>query len=270
MDILSAIIYGVIQGITEFLPISSSGHLALIPPLLKIDDPGVTFDLTMHIGTAFAVIIYFRSDLIAIMREAFTILKLKGGSKNNHPFIKNILISTFVTGVLGLLMKNMASSWGRSPEVIVFNLSFFGLLMWLFDLKGSRKRDNAKNELMATNLEIKKSIFIGFFQALAVFPGVSRSGSTLSISRLLGLNRLEAARYSFILSLPIILAGLLLKLPDSQGDIQISVVVLGVFISFIVGILSIHWFLKMISKWGLWVFFIYRLILSIIVLLITR
>ena len=268
MDVLSAIIYGIIQGVTEFLPISSSGHLALAPAILKIKDPGVAFDLTMHLGTALAVIVYFRSDLFKMFGEFGSVFKLKKFDPKKSPYLFNIILSTFVTGVIGLTIKNIAATWGRSPIIIASNLFLFGLIMWLFDLWGSRERDNAKDELMTSHLEVKKSLLIGLFQALAVFPGVSRSGATLSISRILGLNRYEAARYSFILSLPIILAGFLLKLPELSGEINITITIIGVLVSFVVGMISIHWFLKIISKWGLVVFFIYRAILALVVIII--
>lgn len=262
MTWLDATFYGVIQGITEFLPVSSSGHLALLPHYLKINDPGVPFDLAMHVGTALAVFVYFFKDIRSIFTSALSKDQLldKGAGRN---WIINMGISTFVTFTLAFLIKDFASDFGRSAGIISLNLVLFGALMWYFDHRGVKEETN----LMSEKIDFKRSLLIGLFQGMAVFPGVSRSGGTLTISRWLNLSRLEATRFSFLLSLPVIMAGFVYKLPEvmnSTASFAMSDLIIGLVLSFVVGLATIHYFLKFISSTGLWVFSIYRFILAIV------
>lgn len=268
MDILQATFYGIIQGLTEFLPISSSGHLALLPKFLNIKDPGVAFDLTMHVGTALAVILYFRKELKELIKDTFwTVLGKKEKLTSRSLLPLYMIASTVTTLLLVVVLKGFVESWGaRAPKIIAFNLAFFGLLMFWADFKGSK----SSNELMVKKDQWKKALLIGFFQGFAIFPGVSRSGATLTISRFLGLERDEASRYSFLLSLPIILGGFVLKLPelliaDGQG-VSIIACLWGTLMSFIMGLLSIHFFLKLIQNLGLGVYAIYRILLAGVIL----
>ncbi|MBG07779.1 MAG: undecaprenyl-diphosphatase [Halobacteriovoraceae bacterium] len=268
MDILQATFYGIIQGLTEFLPISSSGHLALLPKFLKIKDPGVAFDLTMHVGTALAVILYFRKELKVLIGDTvWTVLGKKEKLTSRSLLPLYMIASTMTTLLLVVALKGFVESWGaRAPKIIAFNLAFFGLLMFWADFKGSK----GSMELMIEKDQWKKALLIGFFQGFAIFPGVSRSGATLTISRFLGLERDEASRYSFLLSLPIILGGFFLKLPEllgSQGQgISIAACLWGTLMAFIMGLLSIHFFLKLIQNLGLGVYAIYRILLAGLIL----
>jgi undecaprenyl-diphosphatase len=268
MDSFSAIIYGVIQGFAEFIPVSSSGHLALLPHFLKIEDPGVVFDLIMHLGTAFAVILYFRKEVFLLITSFFRLFNFFRGRKvENCELINNMLISTVVTFVFAILFKAFASSYGRNKYAIAFNLIFWGLLMFIADRK---KYDERAKIQLDKSLRPKMASFIGLFQGLAIFPGVSRSGSTLTISRMLGLSRKEASRYSFLLSLPVILGGIILELPKidfNEASFTISSCVIGGLTSFFVGLLTIHLFLKIIERLGLGVFSLYRFLLGILVIL---
>ncbi len=263
MTWLDATFYGVIQGITEFLPVSSSGHLALLPHYLKIDDPGVAFDLAMHVGTALAVFVYFFKDIKEIVTSAFSegIEKEKGRN-----WLFNIGLSTGITFILAYALKDTAEVYGRSAVMISANLVLFGALMWFFDHRGTR----SETEFMTAKVDYKRSLLIGLFQGLAVFPGVSRSGGTLTISRFLGLSRIEATRYSFLLSLPVIGAGFVYKLPQlfsAEAAFSITSLVVGLVLSFIVGLATIHYFLKYVSSMGLWIFSIYRFILAVVTLI---
>jgi undecaprenyl-diphosphatase len=263
MSEIWAIVYGVIQGLTEFLPISSSGHLALIPYFSdSIQDPGVFFDLLMHVGTALAVLIYFHKDILKLVKGLFDILKR---NKSQEAFFSsNFILATVSSVVLILILKDKALELGRNPSYIAFNLIFFGFLMWISDLKTpwEIKMDGEK--------EFKKSILIGLSQALAIFPGVSRSGVTLTSARFLGLSRQEATRFSFLMSLPIILASIAYKAPAILKGEAITesylVMFIGVFVSFLIGFVTIHYFLKAIKKVGLFWFFIYRLALGLFIL----
>lgn len=267
MDFLSVLYYGVIQGLTEFLPVSSSGHLALLPKFLKISDPGVVFDLAMHVGTAISIICYFHKDILKILKEIPTLLKKDKPRGPQANFTLNLIIATIATFILVLLTKKLAFAYGRTTEMIALNLVIFGLLMWLFDHRGV-KQDTSH---MMDKVDIKRATWIGIFQAIAIFPGVSRSGSTLTISRAMGLSREESTRFSFLLSLPIIIGGFVFKIPDFfKGNVQfeLDVCFYGIFISFIVGLLTIHYFLKFIRKMGLWIFSIYRVILGILIVVL--
>ncbi len=266
MEGISSFLYGVIQGVTEFLPVSSSGHLALLPHFLGIKDPGVVFDLSMHVGTALAVGVYFNRDLKVIFSQV-KILITQGLKEKGIPaesaWAFNMIFATVVT-VFGIFaLKPLALQYGRHPLSMVITLSAFGIFMYMADTFKSDTDDKFMNQV-----QWKKSFLIGLFQSFAIFPGVSRSGSTLTISRQLGLGREEATRFSFLLSLPIIFAGFFYKLPSifsGQESFDLYALVVGITVSFIVGLLTIHYFLKFIKKIGLAYFSFYRIFLAFVV-----
>lgn len=266
MTVLDALIYGFIQGISEFLPVSSSGHLALLPHVMSIKDPGVVFDLMMHLGTALAVMIYFKND---IKRYVLTLQPKLLSKENNHPdynFTRNFIIST-IASVLLILVLLPISKLARDPWYIIFNLSFFGAVLWGVDIYN--KKNIQIDSPMEKGVNLKLAVLIGLAQALAIFPGVSRSGITLTAALFLGMKRKEAGAYSFLLSLPIIIAGILKEIPDllkSQDGHDTAVLVAGVASSFIVGWLTIHFFMKLIGKIDLKYFSIYRFIIAAIIL----
>jgi undecaprenyl-diphosphatase len=257
-----AIIYGVIQGLSEFLPVSSSGHLALLPYVMNIKDPGVVFDLMMHFGTALAVIIYFRKDIFEYARTLSpSLVNLKVGGESRW-FTRNFIFSTFIS-VFFIVLLLAPSKMARNPWVIVFNLSFFGLLLWVADIKNRR---NAHLESpMESRMQWKIAGLIGFAQAFAIFPGVSRSGITLTMALFLGMKRKEAGQFSFLLSLPIILAGILKEVPDliKEGNSDsFGVLLIGVITSFLVGWMTVYFFMKLIARIDLKYFAIYRWVIA--------
>ena len=263
MGTLEALLYGLIQGTTEFLPVSSSGHLALLPKTLGFKDPGVLFDLAMHIGTAFAIALYFRKDIKSLSSSTLRLILHRKIQSSSDALCANMIIATIITGILGLLLKEWAFTYGRNPSFIAFNLVFFGLLMAWAD----SFFDSKDQELMKEFSPVRSSL-IGLFQVLAIFPGVSRSGATLTISRFLKLSRYEAGRFSFLLSLPLIVAGSIYEFTQLNLNLinfELSNLLFGIAVSFFIGILTIHYFLKWISKIGLWPFSLYRLFLGIIV-----
>jgi len=262
MDLILGVVYGAVQGLTEFLPVSSSGHLALLPKLMNFSDPGVAFDLWLHVGTALAIVVYFRNDLIPIVKESPNIFKTSYDSPSKNLLI-NLIIATGISFIFVLGFKNLPAADTRTPLFISINLVVFGLLMWLSDLIG---KDDTNVKF--SNVQIKNSFLIGLFQALAIFPGVSRSGVTLTIARYLGIPRQEAANFSFILSLPIVLGGMLVKIPEllESNSFDLRLMSVGLIVSFVVGIISIHFFLKLIKKIGLGVFCFYRVILAVVIL----
>ena len=262
MELFEALIYGLIQGVTEFLPVSSSAHLAVLPKFLHIEDPGVTFDLLMHAGTAFAVLLYFYKDVGKLFKGLPHLFKKEN---SQGAFLKNYLVATVITVILAFVIKDAAGTIGRKVEMISLNLVVFGLLLFLCDLFRGRHRDHGKME----KSHFLRAFLIGLGQALAVFPGVSRSGITISMGILCGLNKTEASHFSFLLSLPIIIGGMILMLPEflSNPHIPNLTISLSAFISsFVVGILSIHFFLKWMLKWGFWPFCLYRIVLGILLL----
>ena len=256
MDLFWATIYGLIQGVTEFLPISSSGHLAVIPFLFTLEDPGVLFDLMMHLGTAIAVILYFRKDILKLITGFFGICRTR--NINEAPFVCNFLLATFFSFVFILVLKKFALEHARVPIYIGINLIVFGIIMYFSD------RSAEKNINMGSELKLKEAILIGIAQSFAIFPGVSRSGITLTMGRFLGLGREEAGRFSFLLSLPVILGSIVFKLPDilngGAGDASLGILFYAVLCSFVFGLVTIHFFLKLIARIGLVHFSIYRVL----------
>lgn len=265
MTWFEAIIYGLIQGLSEFLPVSSSGHLALLPYVMSIKDPGVVFDLMMHLGTALAVIIYFRKDIFSYARTLTpSLIDLKKGGEARW-FTRNFIFSTFVS-IFFIVLLLIPSKLARDPWIIVFNLSFFGLLLWLADRK-NRKSGPHLESPMEAGMQWKMAGLIGMAQAFAIFPGVSRSGITLSMALFLGMKRKDAGQFSFLLSLPIILAGIFKEIPDivKEGNSDsLGILMLGILTSFIVGWITIHYFMKLISRIELKYFTFYRWVIAIL------
>lgn len=264
MQVYEAVVYGIIQGLSEFLPVSSSGHLALLPHIMRIDDPGVAFDLMMHFGTGIAVLTYFRRDIFSYAKVLTpSLASLKTGSPDQW-FVRNFILSTFLS-VLFIVLFMPFAKMARDPWIIVFNLSFFGALLWAADRINSEK---PHLELpMTSGLQLKIAGLIGIAQALAIFPGVSRSGITLTMALLLGMKRKEAGSYSFLLSLPIIFAGILKEIPDlmkSGNDSSLIVLISGIITSFVVGLATIHFFMGLIGKIQLKYFAFYRWIIALI------
>ncbi len=264
---LIAVLYGVIQGITEFLPISSSAHLALLPHFLHFSDPGVFFDLAMHIGTAVAILCYFHRDVFQLWLEFVALIKREPQGRGNRQFFTNFILAVGATGVMFFFLKDFANSYGRNPFFIAINLILFGAILWWADRlpQDFAKSFNAKSSW-------REALLVGFFQTLAIFPGVSRSGITMTTARFLNYSRVESSRFSFLLAIPPIFAGAILKYKEvlaTGHSVPWHYLLLGSFISFIVAILTVHFFLKWIGQLGFKIFFFYRLLLGILILLLA-
>lgn len=263
MTWIEILFYGVVQGMTEFLPVSSSGHLALIPSITSIKDPGTMFDLALHVGTAFSIMFYFKKEVLSVIFNFLAVLKKRQVQTPQESFAFNMFISTVVTVLAALLVKDAALTYGRSVQLIAFNLAFFGIVMAVIDLKAPTLPEGVMN-----STQKRRSFLIGFIQVIALFPGVSRSGITLTMSRLLGLSRVEASRFSFLLSLPLILGGMVYQtsgIESSSLSFTMEEVIWGIGLSFIVGLLTIHFFLRFIAQVGLIPFAIYRVILAVLI-----
>lgn len=270
MDYFSATIYGIVQGLCEFLPISSSGHLAILPRVLHVQDPGVFFDLLMHVGTGLAVSIYYRNEIIHLIRSFVSLIisvcrRRRWIPSNHYDFLMiNMTLATVSSVILIALLKKHSEVVNRNIILIGFNLIIFGFLMWILDLLIKSKVDHE----LEKKVDLKSSIMIGIAQALAIFPGVSRAGITLTMGRGLGFSKSSSANFSFLLSLPLIFAGALSKgvevLKTHQPTPDIVLTLYAILLSGVVGLMTIHFFLKLIKNINLIYFFLYRLIIGII------
>lgn len=257
MDALHAIFLALLQGFTEFLPVSSSAHLILLPHLLGWPDQGLAFDVAVHVGTLSAVVLYFRRELIPMAQDWFQSLLTRKQTANSR-LAWAVLWGTIPVGLAGLLLKGFIENNLRSELVIAAATIGFGLLLWLADVKGRGKRDEY-------SLRISDIAIIGIAQALALIPGTSRSGATMTAGLILGLSREAAARFSFLLSIPVIvLAGSLLTLDLIQSPdlVDWRAMTIGVVSSAITAYLCIHFFLKLLERIGMLPFVIYRLLLG--------
>lgn len=263
MDIFQQIVLAVIQGLTEFLPISSSAHLILAPKLLGWQDQGLVFDVAVHVGTLCAVVIYFRQQLAHMTHDWFGSIRSRQLTAESR-LAWGVLLGTIPVGLCGLLFKDSIELYLRSPVVIALSTILFGLLLWWSDYYGRQQRD----EYSLTWLDI---LFIGVAQAIALIPGTSRSGITMTAALIAGLNRQAAARFSFLLSIPVItLAGLLAMkdLLQQQVNIEFSAIVTGTIISGVTAYACIHLFLKLLERIGMLPFVIYRLVLGAVLLVL--
>jgi undecaprenyl-diphosphatase len=258
VELLQIVILALVQGLTEFLPISSSAHLILVPVLTDWPDQGLAFDVAVHAGTLTAVVLYFRRELARMLVEWFA--SFKGGLTPDARLAWAVLIGTIPVGLAGLLFKGVIETQLRSPIVIAVATIVFGLLLWYADRTGKR----SKNEYGLLLLDV---LIIGLAQALALIPGTSRSGITITAALMLGLNREAAARFSFLLSIPVIfLAGSLETMvylnTASVEDAQ--ALLIGALISAVSAYACIHYFLKLLERIGMMPFVAYRLVLGVV------
>lgn len=271
MDFFTATIYGIVQGLCEFLPVSSSGHLALLPAFIRIKDPGVFFDLLMHVGTALAVCLYYHKSVRQILQSFFrffmSTIKLKKWIPAQHAdyLMMNMLIATISSVFIILIIKDYAEAMNRNYILIGFNLIIFGFILWAIDALVKRKVDDH----FETRIDLKAAIMIGIAQAMAIFPGVSRAGITLTMSRGLGLSKTAAANFTFLLSLPIIFAGAAVKtlqIIKTGAEVpSLGITLYALVLSGAVGFVTIHFFIKLIKRMSLLYFFLYRLLLGILI-----
>lgn len=254
MTWLQTIVLAIVQGLTEFLPISSSGHLVLVPALFGWTDQGLTFDVAVHFGSLLAIAVYFRKDLGAIISGG---MRLIGGKRDSPESLLAlcIIIGTVPAAVAGLLLAGWIEANLRNPLVIVGTLAGYGILMALADRFGKHQR-------VIANVGPKDALIIGIAQALALVPGTSRSGITISTALILGFQRQDAARFSFLLSAPVILLATgyeTLQLFVDGTQIAWAQLAIGVSISALVAYLSIEFFMRFVNAMGLLPFAIYRL-----------
>ena len=263
MDLTQQIILALLQGLTEFLPISSSAHLILMPRLLGWEDQGLIYDVAVHVGTLGAVVIYFRAELLRMSRDWTQSLMTRRATAESR-LAWWVLIGTIPVGLCGLIFKDDVEHYLRSPEVIAIATIGFGLLLWWADVYGKRRRDEY-------SLRLTDVLLIGIAQAVALIPGTSRSGITMTAGLMLGLSRDAAARFSFLLSIPVIaLAGMLevIDLLQQPHLIDGGALLTGAMIAGVTAYTCIHFFLKLLERIGMLPFVIYRLLLGGVLLLL--
>ena len=259
MSTLQAAILGLVQGLGEFLPISSSAHLVLIPWLFKWNDPGLTFDIALHIGTLIAVAIYFWKDWLKLITKGLTDIRSTEGK-----LFWYLVAATIPGAVVGFLLEKKAETIFREPVLIATMLILLGVLLYWADRKSVK-------HIEMNRITFRTSLFIGLSQALAIIPGVSRSGITMTMGLLMGLTREGAARFSFLLAAPIIFGAALVKLPFLISNPSIITInfIIGILVSFVIGILSIGFLLRYVQTKNFLPFAWYRFILGSLVIVIV-
>ncbi len=254
-EILQALVLGIVQGLTELLPISSSAHLNLIPWIFNWDIPE-SFDVALHFGTLLAIALFFFKDWIELIKGGYNQVVKKKKSFEGKMFWY-IVIATIPGGIIGFILDHfVGDSLGNMPLLIAIALIVMGIILYVVDKK-------APNKTKYEDMNFKQTFLIGLSQALAFIPGVSRSGITMTTGRLMGVDRASTAKYSFMLSAPIVLGATLYKLKDFVFGIPFLV---GVLSSFIVGLLVIKFLLQYLQKGSFKGFAIYRVVVGILVI----
>ena len=265
MDFIHIIILAILQGLTEFLPISSSGHLILAPVLFNFQVQGLALDAILHLGTLMAIIIFFRKDLL----ELLTSLWDKNADGQTRRLAWGILLATVPAGSIGLLFGDWIGNNLRSPAFVAINMIIWSFVFFAADQLSASRPDNLDE---IKKLTLKQVLFIGCAQAIALLPGTSRSGITIAAGLFGKLSKGSAARFSFLLGTPIILAAGLHKFAEFffySGELGYSGVQLGagLLVSFVVGYFSIQLLLTIVTRLGLLPFIIYRIVLATGILL---
>ena len=261
MDTLSNIWFGIIQGLTEFLPVSSTGHLVLLHSIFGTGENDLAFDAVLQLATVLAVIIYFRRDIYDMANAVLRQLSRLPVNEKEITLAYAIIIGTIPAIIFGLLLESYMETIFRSPLLVAGVLVAGSLLFMVAEWKYfARNRDD--------KMTLRKGLLIGFFQCLALIPGMSRSGASIAGGMLLGLSRSEAARFSFLLAIPVILGSGLKKLLDlmvSGSNVPWSDLFLAAVIAFLAGLFAIHFMLSFVRRHTLWPFIWYRLALATVV-----
>jgi len=256
-SVLQAIVLGIVQGLTEFLPVSSSAHLILVPWLLKWQqDPGLAFDVVLHLGTLLALLIFYWREWLDM------VMSLVNGNRAQRRLLFLLILASVPGAIIGVLLEKQAETRFRDPRLIAITLATMGVLLWAADAIGSKKRQ-------MRHLTFLDAIFIGLSQALAIIPGVSRSGATITTARFLGIERADAANFSFLMATPIIAgAGLIesRKFFHSGLTPQLG---WGFAASAVFGLIAIVWLLSYVRTHSYRSFAIYRIALAALVIVVA-
>jgi len=260
MTVFQAVILGLVQGLAEFLPISSSAHLVLTPWVFGWSDPGLSFDVALHVGTLIAVLWYFRAEWVKLTQSAIALVRTRRADTEEKRRFLYLVVATIPAAAGGVLLEEYAETTFRSPALMAVTLMVMGVVLWAVDRYAARDRP-------LSALSLRDAVLIGLAQVLALVPGVSRSGSTMTAGRALRLDRQSAAVFSFLMSMPVTAAAALLKVPDLLRTEGITpTLIAGVLSAGISSWLAIAVLLRYISRHSFGVFAVYRLALGALIL----
>jgi len=259
MEIIQSLILGTIQGITEFLPVSSSGHLVIIPFLLGWKEHGLSFDVALHFGTVIALVYLFWKDWLGIIARAFS------NKEESDTYPKNmlwqIMVASIPAAIFGVLIDKYVESYFHQPILLAANLVLFGLILWFVDKKYN-------SNLKLEKITYKQSFIIGLFQSIALIPGISRSGITMTAARMTGLDRKNAAKFSFLIGMPAMIGAFLFKAKDLVRDDLNLAFFLGILASAVFGMIAIKFLLNYLKKSDFSIFLWYRILLALIIVIV--
>lgn len=257
LSVIQAVVLGIVQGLGEFLPISSSAHLVLVPWLFRWPYAGLTFDVALHVGTLASVVAFFWRDWLVLIKEGFS-----SPSTDQGRLFWSLVLATIPGALFGYLLEEQAETIFREPLLIGIMLILMGIFLFFVDSYSSKRKE-------LNQIGLGGGLWIGISQALALIPGVSRAGITMTAGLLLGLKRSESARFSFLLSTPIILgAGAAQFSKITPGDLNLSFFT-GVVVSAVVGFLSIKFLLDYLARHSFGIFIVYRLLLGTLVIIFS-
>lgn len=272
MTFFQSVFLGIIQGLTEFIPVSSSGHLVILPKIFGWQDAGLAFDTTLHLGTLAALIVYFYSYIKKMIKVFLEDLFKKGARVSSYSsesrLLFSIAVGTVPAGLAGLIFGDFFESNFRSVLSVSIFLFFGSALMYLADKKIMSTNDFDKKKDLG-NISLSQVVKVGFFQCLALFPGFSRSAATISGGLLVDIKREDSAKLSFLLSIPIIAAAGIFQLPkalESLGGSNAGFLVLAFFASFLSGYIAVSWLLRYLGTHNLKAFIFYRVVLVLFLL----
>ena len=257
--IFQAAVLGILQGLAEFLPISSSAHLSLAPWAFGWPEPGLAFDVALHLGTLVAVLWYFRREWVALTRGAVASIRSGGLAGDSGRRVALLIVATVPGGAIGYAFQKQAETIFRAPALTAGALMVVGVVLWLVDTRAASVRPLA-------SMRWRDALIIGLAQACAIVPGVSRSGGTITAARALGFDRGGAATFSFLMSMPIIGAAAALKVPEALGAPHLAPVIVGMIAAAVSGWVAIAGLLAFLRRRGFGVFAAYRLLLGAAVL----
>jgi undecaprenyl-diphosphatase len=254
-QVVQAIVLGAVQGLTEFLPVSSSAHLVLVPWLFKWEDPGLVFDVSLHLGTLIALLIYYWREWLAMG------MSLVNGDQSKRRLLFLLVIASIPGAIIGLALEKQAESAFRSPLLIAATLAILGFALWLFDRIAPQRRT-------VDEMRFRDALLIGLSQAFAIIPGVSRSGSTITMARIMGINRQDAANFSFLMATPIIAGAGLFEGRHMLHIGMTSEVLAGFIVATIFGLVAIAALIRFVRVHTYEPFAVYRLVLAAFVIVV--
>jgi len=256
-SVFQAIILGIVQGLTEFLPVSSSAHLILIPKLFKWrEDPGLAFDVILHLGTLLALLIFYWREWLEM------VMSLANGNRVQRRLLFLLIVASVPGAIIGVLLEKQAETIFRSPVLIAGTMATLGILLWAADAFGSKKRKIGE-------ITFLDALLIGLSQAFAIIPGVSRSGATITTARFLGIERADAANFSFLMATPIIAGAGLLEVRKFIHSGLTPQLGWGFAASAVFGVLAIVWLLRFVRTHSYRSFAIYRIALAVLVVAVA-